>query len=578
MTGEDKIFKLLASLYGEERAPELRSRIDDLLQDQKFRKNAEHRVTHADTFLITYGDQIREQHRPPLKSLHDFCGSYLKDLITAIHLLPFYPYSSDDGFSVVDYRTVDPVLGDWQDISRLGLHFRLMFDAVVNHVSAKHEWFERFLAGDPGYQDYFIVIRDDPDLSQVVRPRTLPLLTPFSTSEGSRKVWSTFSEDQIDLNFRNPEVLLEILSLLLFYVSHGASFLRLDAVAFLWKEVGTSSIHLPQTHWIIQLFRAVLDQVALRVLLITETNVPHAENISYFGDGENEAQMVYNFALPPLLLHTLHTGKSGALSRWANSLKLPSDKTTFFNFLASHDGIGVNPVRGILSENEIKGIVSQCVKHGGLVSYKRNPDGTESPYELNINYFDALSDPASGEPIDLQVNRFLAAHAILLSLIGVPAIYFHSLLGSRSWAEGPSTTGRNRSINRQKLLRSKLESELEDPESLRSKVFAGLQRILRVRREHPAFDPYGSQQIIECGPSVFAVLRTSQDTKERILCIQNVTAQSQTVTLPGMSMITDLLDPGSMIDTNGGILRLSPYQEMWIQLLSNSGKLDPKSS
>jgi glucosylglycerate phosphorylase len=538
------------------------------------------RFTHRDAILITYGDQVREPGKPPLQSLAALCENTLlapsnassstphaqrQPLITGIHLLPFYPYSSDDGFSVIDYRQVDPALGSWADIERIGQRFGLMFDAVINHISAHSAWFQQFLQDDPHYREYFIVVSGNPDLSQVVRPRTLPLLTHFDTPSGEKAVWTTFSPDQVDLNYANPAVLLEIIDLILFYAAKGAEVIRLDAIAYLWKQAGTTCIHLPQTHQVIQLLRAVLDEVAPHVLLITETNVPHADNISYFGSGENEAQLVYNFALPPLVLHTLQTGSAQALSRWAASLVLPMSSTTFFNFLASHDGIGVNPVRGILSDDEIEHMIQVVQQHQGLVSYKNNSDGSQSPYELNISYFDALSDPASTEPESLQVQRFLAAHAIQLALTGVPGIYFHSLFGSRSWQAGVAHSGRSRSINRQKLDLDSLERELQDRASLRSQVFAGLAALLQIRAGQAAFDPYGQQQVVEAGPGIFALWRTTPSGDQRILCLQNVTDTVQTV--PAGLMPTPALELVSSqpIDrTTGQSFILQPYQTAWL--------------
>ncbi|MEY2819100.1 MAG: hypothetical protein RL275_2563, partial [Chloroflexota bacterium] len=278
--------------------------------------------------LITYGDQVQAPNEKPLQTLKTFCDKYLTDVLSSIHILPFYPWTSDDGFSVVDYRQIDPDLGSWDDVSSMQ-NFRLMFDGVINHISSQSEWFKAFLHDDPRYRDYFITIEGEPDLSQVVRPRALPLLTSFKTPSGEKKVWTTFSADQIDLNFKNPEVLLEILDILLLYIERGATFIRLDAIAYLWKEIDTTCIHLLQTHAVIQFLRAAISDVAPHVYLITETNVPHSDNISYFGDGTNEAQLVYNFALPPLTLHTFHTGDARILSDWARTLTLPSDKTTF---------------------------------------------------------------------------------------------------------------------------------------------------------------------------------------------------------------------------------------------------------
>ncbi len=484
-------------------------------------------LSERDSILITYGDQVRGPGQLPLQTLTEFCEAHLRDVVSWIHILPFFPWSSDEGFSVKDYREVDPDLGDWQDVERLGHSFRLMFDGVINHASAQGSWFQSFLRDEAPYRDYFLTVEGDPDLSQVVRPRTLPLLTEYQTAAGPRRVWTTFSPDQVDLDFRNPEILLEIFDILLMYAQRGAQFIRLDAIAFLWKQIGTSCLHLPQTHAVIQLLRAMLDDVAPHVRLITETNVPHADNISYFGDGRNEAQLVYNFALPPLVLHTLRTGDATVLSEWARGLDLPSDQTTFFNFLASHDGIGLNPARGILSPAEIDALVEQTLAHGGLISHKHNADGTQSPYEMNINYFDALSNPTSDEPFETQVGRFMAAQSIMLSLRGVPGIYFHSLFGSRNWQAGVQQTQHNRTINREKLERSALESELANPNSLRARVFGRYRQRLVMRAASPAFHPHGGQQILDVGPGVFGVLRTSPDGAQQMTCLQNVTAQAQ---------------------------------------------------
>ena len=507
-------------------------------------KPADTQLTEKDSILITYGDQVRQSSLPHLRTLTEFCEAHLHGLVSGVHILPFFPWSSDDGFSVKDYRAVDASLGDWPDIERLGQSFRLMFDGVINHASAQGDWFQAFLRNEAPYRDYFLTVEGNPDLSRVIRPRTLPLITDFQTTSGIRKVWTTFSADQVDLDFHNPDVLLEIFDILLMYAERGAQFIRLDAIAYLWKEIGTTCLHLPQVHAVIQLLRAVLDEVAPHVRIITETNVPHRDNISYFGDGKNEAQLVYNFALPPLVLHTIRTGDASILSEWAAGLDLPSNQTTFFNFLASHDGIGLNPAREILSSLEIDGLVEQTIAHGGLISYKQNSDGTQSPYEMNINYFDALSDPTGGEPIELQVDRFMAAQAIMLSLRGVPGIYFHSLFGSRGWKAGWEQTGHNRTINRQKLDRTELEIDLADRNSLRSQVFERYRQLLVKRASTSAFHPHGGQKIEARGNGIFAVLRSSPDDSKKILCLQNITAQPQTT----------------------GEFQLKPYQTLWVDL------------
>lgn len=520
----------LSFLYGAEAAERVEPRLREIIQRYrgKIPGQTGAALTQRDALLITYGDQVSEPGRPPLQTLAEFCETHLRGLVNGIHLLPFYPWSSDDGFSVMDYRAVDPALGGWLDIERLARSFNLMFDGVINHASVEGAWFRAFLRDEPPFNRYFLTVEGEPDLSEVVRPRALPLLTEFQTTAGRRRVWTTFSADQADLDYHNPQVLLEILDILLMYASRGAQFIRLDAIAYLWKEIGTACIHLPQTHFVIQLLRAALDEAAPQVKLITETNVPHLDNISYFGDGSNEAQLVYNFALPPLVLHTLRTGDVRALSGWAAGLALPSDQTTFFNFLASHDGIGLNPARGLLTPAEIESLVAQTLAHGGRISYKQNADGSRSPYEMNISFFDALSDPAGGEPLALQAARFMASQAIMLSLRGVPGIYFHSLFGSRNWQEGVSLSGHNRSINRQKLSRAGLETELARPDSLRSLVFRRYSQLLQQRAASAAFHPHGEQRILDVGRGVFAAWRSSPGGEESMLCLQNVTSHPQT--------------------------------------------------
>jgi sucrose phosphorylase len=424
------------------------------------------------------------------------------------------------------------------------------------------------LRDDPRYRDFFIVAPDGADVSRVIRPRALPVLTKFETPRGVKPVWTTFSADQIDLNYRNPDTLLQIVETLLFYIARGADWIRLDAIAFLWKELGTTCLHLPQTHRVIQLLRAIVDRVAPRVILLTETNVPHADNISYFGDGTNEAHLVYNFALPPLALHTFHTGDARILTRWARTLTLPSKQVTFFNFLASHDGIGLNPARGILSDTEIDALVARTAAHGGLVSHKTDPDGTSSPYELNINYFDALSDPNANESRDLPIDRFVAAHAIMLSLVGVPGIYFHSLFGSRGWRAGVAQTGQNRTINREKFDRDALERELSDPTARRQRVFTRLTQLLRARAAHPAFDPFGEMRALDIHPSIFAIQRTSIN-GESVVCLQNVSQQPQTAQLDLANLLQTATDKIINLCTNQAFtasreIHLTPFQTFWL--------------
>lgn len=529
-------------------------------------------LTEGDIVLITYGDQVKKEGERPLKTLKDFLDKYFKDSISTVHILPFFPYSSDDGFAVIDYTRVNPELGDWSDISGLNEDFQLMFDAVINHISSKSEWFKKYKQGDKEYQDYFIEVDPEIDLSMVTRPRTKPLLTPVETDRGQKHVWTTFSPDQIDLNYENKNVLLKIIEILLFYVKQGARIIRLDAIAYLWKKLKTSCIHLEETHKVIQLFKDVFEAVASEVLILTETNVPHEENISYFGDGYNEAQMVYQFTLPPLVLHSFSTGNAKKLSEWAATLKPVSEETTFFNFLASHDGIGVRPAEGILTQTEINNLAERAKKHGGDVSYKANGDGTKSPYELNITYFDAIVNEE--EPVEVQVDKFIASQSILLSMKGVPGIYIHSLLGSRNYNEGIKITGEKRTINREKLLKDELEKELTDHSTIRYQVYHKYTELIKIRKKEKAFHPNAAQRVLFLNDSVFSLLRTSVDKKEKIIALHNVSGEEQIVDIDltkcGIDNYKNIIDliSGETIDSNLVSLRLKlrPYQVMWVKI------------
>ncbi|HGL6584458.1 TPA: sugar phosphorylase [Enterobacter roggenkampii] len=512
-----------------------------------------------DIVLITYADQFSAKGEKALPVFTRFYNKWLSHSFSHVHLLPFYPWSSDDGFSVIDYHEVAPETGTWRDVSELKKTTSLMFDFVCNHMSAKSAWFANYLKQMPGYDDFFISVDPETDLSAVTRPRALPLLTPFTLHDGSvRHLWTTFSEDQIDLNFASPQVLIAMVDVLLHYLIEGARYIRLDAVGFMWKIPGTRCIHLEQTHQLIQLFRAITEAVAPGTVIITETNVPHKDNVSYFGNGENEAQMVYQFSLPPLVLHAVHSQDVSTLSQWAASLALPSTKTTWFNFLASHDGIGLNPLRGILPESEILSLVEKLQTEGALVNWKNNPDGTRSPYEINVTYLDALSTRESHD--SERIARFILAHAVLLSFPGVPAVYIQSILGSRNDYDGVERLGYNRAINREKYAAGQIDCALEDKNSLRYQVYSALSQLIVLRRAEKAFHPDSEAYFSTSGKHVLKIVRVV-DCGEKITALFNFSDNSQTVE-SDIHSGRELISGKDITDTT---LILNPWQVLWIK-------------
>ena len=560
MKGIETIKQLLNNIYGEVNGRLAFERISPLIENGPAPKRKKQGYfSQEDVILITYGDSIKKEGQAPVATLHDFAVGYLEGAISGIHFLPFFPYSSDDGFSVIDFFAIDSALGAWEDVKAIGQDFELMFDYVLNHFSSKSTWFESYLEGREGFREFAIEVDPATDLSRVTRPRSLPLLSEYRKKDGtSVHLWTTFSSDQIDFNFKSLDVLEKMIEVLLFYVQQGATVLRLDAIAYLWKEIGTNCIHLHQVHDMVKLFRGILDVVAPDVVIITETNVPHDENISYFGNGRDEAQMVYNFTLPPLLFYSFVKEDTTELSRWAQGLHLASPDNTFFNFTASHDGIGVRPLEGILPPEELEDLVEIVKANGGRVSYKQNPDGTDSPYELNITYVDAiLADKTS-----TRADKFLASQAIQYVLPGVPATYIHSLLGSRNWTEGVEQTGRARTVNREKLQVEEVIKELKDPESFRSRVFYPYIDLIKTRKKQPAFHPNAAFEILEIDPKIFAIKRYAED--QTVYALTNISATEISLSLSGKvtpDRMTDLIT-GETVNTD--LFTLKPYQYVWL--------------
>lgn len=559
----------LIYLYGDDRGKQAFAELAEMLKrfSNKFTPRIlKERFSEKDVVLITYGDMIRDDSHP-LRALTSFTKKHLKRKLNIVHVLPFFQYDSDRGFSIIDYKKVDSRLGDWSDIAELKKNFKLIVDLVLNHVSDKHFWFQEFKKGNLQYRDYFIwfdesTMPSKEQLEKVFRPRLTPLLSKYETVEGEKYVWTTFPCNQVDLNYKNEKVLLEVIDVMLFYVSKGADVLRLDAVPYLWKELGTSCLNLKQTHVIVQLLRDVLNAVAPQVSILVEANVPHEDNVKYFGDGRNEAHMVYNFPLPPLVIHAIYTGDASHLLKFVEQLDNPSEETAFLNILDTHDGIGLSPVRGILTKREVEKMVEKSVENGGLISYMRSPGGVENPYELNTTWWCALQSTYSSKEseMEIQVRRYLASRAIALSLKGVPAIYLNGLIGALNDREGAEKTGYNRDINRKNFNLKDLLTEIEDEKSRTHKVFYGYLNLIERRIGERAFHPNGGQKVLFLNKSVFSVLRTSPDGGETLIALHNLSDRRQSVRLEE-GFYYDVISRKKYRSN----VELEPYQVCWLK-------------
>jgi len=565
----------LIFVYGEKRSKKIIMEIEKLLDKYQkiisFQPKKKNFLNEKDVVLITYTDNFWKPGEKPLVTLNKFLVKYLKEAISLVHLLPFYPYSSDDGFSVIDYKKVNLLFGDWSNIENISKNFDLIFDAVVNHISSKSLWFREYLKVNPRYDSYFIAFDTNVNTSSVLRARAHSLLTKFKRKGKEVYLWTTFSSDQIDLNYHNEKILLEVIDLILFYATKKARIIRLDAIGHIWKKLGTSCINLEEVHKIVQLLRAVLNEIFPNVLLLTETNVPYQENVRYFGNGYDETQLIYQFPLPALVMHTFHSGDVSRLVEWAKSLRIFSKETTYFNLLASHDGIGIRPAIGILSDDEINELINFVKKRDGFVSYATTSDGKREPYELNSTYYDAITDSTDDE--ELNIKKFIASQSILLSFIGVPGIYVHSLFGTSNYLEGVEKTGQNRTINRKKFEFSDLEKELSCKNTKSYKIFTALKELIKKRRKEKAFNPNGDQRVLCLSKSIFALIRISPDYREKIVVLTNTTNRRQEFFIPkkecGLNnrKLIDIISENSVNIENK--ITLEPYQIMWLRNQNN---------
>jgi len=567
----ERIQSRIAGLYDEKSAALAFSQIEALIKLYKPKSEviSKSRWTQDDVMLITYGDTFVKEGEKPLKTLQTFLKTHIKQAINNVHILPFFPFSSDDGFSVIDYKMVNPDLGDWQDVEAIGEEYDLMFDLVVNHISRESLWFTDYKADIAPFNEFFVEMEGTEDVSQVTRPRNTPLLVPAYTHRGRKMVWATFSADQIDLDFKNHQVLVKMVEILLLYLEKGSRTIRLDAIAFLWKELETNCIHLPQTHEVVKLMRDIMAIVKPHSILLTETNVPHAENLSYFGE-QDEAHMVYQFALAPLILHALHRGDGTYLTKWALDLDPPPEGCSFLNFTASHDGIGVRPVEGILPKREVDDLITGMHRLEGFVSTKTNPDGSESPYEINIALFSAFREThCSNGPDQWQVDRFICSQNIMMTLQGIPAFYIHSLIATPNDRDGVEKTGRTRSINRKSWDYDYLQALIDSGRTSNAEVLKRLTNILQRRKKHKSFHPDTPQTVLDLGSDFFALWRDGKDLKFPLLAIHNLTPDIKLLNLSEISGIkrhsywVNLLDNGGVSSAEENYV-LQPYQSVWL--------------
>jgi len=573
-----KIDKLLKTIYSNHTTEEINFISNQLLQilDDFSEKSSyeeirdKERWNESHSVLITYADSIYKNGEPTLITLRKLLSKHFGSLSKVVHILPFLKSTSDGGFAVSSYDSLEEKFGDWDDLKSISKNHDLMADLVLNHVSSSHPWVQQFIKSqEPGISNVFSP-KQNLDWSNVVRPRSSSLFSQINTDDGPKQVWTTFGPDQIDLNWHNPKMTLEFLNLITTYLTNGIKWLRLDAVGFIWKESGTTCLHLPKAHSIVKLLRVLLNNLLDDGVLITETNVPQKENLSYLIP-DNEAHMAYNFPLPPLLLEAIITSRADILNSWIFDWpKLPGD-TTLFNFTASHDGVGLRALEGLMNEQRIKDLLINCEKRGGLVSHRRLSSGEDKPYELNISWWSAMED-SSRDSNRFQFERFILTQLLVMALKGVPAFYLPALLASENDIKSFSMTGQRRDLNREKFKLENLLSVLNNPESNANKNLKYLRNAMDVRSELKQFHPCSEMKCLSKGRSDIVVIKRGIG-PESVFAIHNMTENKINYQLNDNDLPkiidNDFNSHNFLTSTkyNCKNISLDPFQVIWLSAL-----------
>ncbi len=573
-----RLSKLLETIYKDHTTEELNficnqllQILDDFSEKSRYEEISEDKKwDESYAVLITYADGVYKKGEATLVTLRELLSKYFGSLSKVVHILPFLKSTSDGGFAVSSHKSIDEKFGSWEDLNSISNNHFLMADLVLNHVSSSHPWVQQFIkCQEPGLSNVFSPSQDL-DWKNVIRPRSSSLFSQINTEDGQKQVWTTFGPDQVDLNWLNPKMTVEFLHLIITYLSNGIKWLRLDAVGFIWKESGTTCLHLPKAHSIVKILRILLNDLLKDGVLITETNVPQKENLSYLIP-EDEADMAYNFPLPPLLLEAIITSRADILNSWICDWPELPETTTLFNFTASHDGVGLRALEGLMNEQRIKDLLINCEKRGGLVSHRRLSNGVDKPYELNISWWSAMEDPGR-DSNRFQYERFLLTQLFVMSLKGVPAFYLPALLASENDIKNFSMTGQRRDLNREKFKSENLAAVFKNPESNANKNLRYLRSAMDVRAKLPQFHPQSQMECLSKSRSDIVVIKRGIGSKA-IFTIHNMTENKinyRFMDYEFNKLIKNDLNMQDYLTTNkynSNNIELDPFQVIWLGFL-----------
>jgi amylosucrase len=522
---------------------------------------------------------------------------YFKELrLTYLHLMPLFlspTEENDGGYAVSSYRQVDPTLGTMNQLAELATELRregisLVLDFVYNHTSDEHEWAQRALSGDLDYQEYYFIFPDRqmPDAYDAHLREIFPDVRRGSFTfrpEIDCWVWTTFHSFQWDLNYRNPVVFNRMAEEMLFLANIGVEVLRLDAVAFAWKKLGTLCENLPEAHMLIQALNALV-RMAAPALLFKSEAIVHPDDVARY-IAPHECQLSYNPLLMALLWEALATREVRPLQHSMQTRFKINPKCAWVNYVRCHDDIGWT-----FSDEDAAQLGINGFDHRQFLNvfYTGQFEGSFArglPFQFNPTTKDmrisgtcaslaglekALREETSAE-VELAIRRILLIHSIILSIGGIPLIYFGDEVGTLndySYRDDPAKADDSRWVHRPSTDWDKM-ARRTDESSIEGQVYNRLRRLIELRQEHPVFGG-GETEIIDTGnPHVFGYVR--QHEGERVLILTSFTEEEQRITandlrLHGLSYtLTDLVT-GEQFSSDEDLI-LAPYRFVWLKAI-----------
>ncbi|MDX1616947.1 MAG: alpha-amylase family protein [Candidatus Promineifilaceae bacterium] len=530
---------------------------------------------------------------------------YLKELgVRYLHLMPLLkprPGNNDGGYAVMDYRQVRSELGSMADLRWLAQALRqegisLCIDLVLNHTAKEHRWAEEARAGNKSYQDYYIMFpdREMPDQYEKTLPEIFPDFAPGNFTyyeEFDRWVWTTFNEFQWDLNYRNPAVFGEILEIMLYLANQGVEVLRLDAVAFMWKRLGTDSQNQPEVHWILQAFRALTRIAAPALLFKAEAIVAPDRLIPYLGRGaatNKECELAYNNSFMVLLWSTLATQKADLMTYSIQQMPETPSGATWITYVRGHDDIGwavtdENAAAVGLSGSLHRAFLSDFYSGRFEGTFARGATFQYNPKTGDRRISGSLASLAGLETalaqqdrhlVELAVDRILLLHNFILAFGGIPVLYMGDELGLRndqSYQEEPELADDNRWMHRP-YMDWEVAERRHDWQSIEGRIYQGLQKLIATRRRLHAFHAEAATYAVWThNIHVAGLIRMSP--RGRLLILGNFSADSQAVPtqrLQELGFGGELVDHLLQQSRDGWQdLQLAPYQALWLQKRSD---------